>query len=95
MVGGGGDVTVRAKYFAGGALPGAPVNWYVTATQTSFTPPNRDDYTFGQWVPWWGYRSWYASEDDEDAVPAASRRGITRARPTHSASTCCTWTSCR
>ncbi|HEU4766345.1 MAG TPA: alpha-2-macroglobulin family protein, partial [Pyrinomonadaceae bacterium] len=20
---------------------------------TQFTPPNRDDYTFGEWVPWW------------------------------------------
>ena len=64
LVGAGGDVTVSAKYFAGGALPGAPVNWYVTANQTSFTPPNRDDYTFGQWEPWWGYRSWYADDDD-------------------------------
>jgi uncharacterized protein YfaS (alpha-2-macroglobulin family) len=65
LVGGGGDVTVDAKYFAGGALPGAPVNWYVTATQTSFTPPNRDDYTFGEWTPWWGYRGWY---DDDGRV---------------------------
>jgi len=36
-----GDVTVNAKYYSGGPLPGAPVNWYVTASQTSFTPPNR------------------------------------------------------
>ncbi|HEY5928057.1 MAG TPA: DUF6049 family protein, partial [Kofleriaceae bacterium] len=62
IIGGGGDVTVDAKYFAGGALPGAPVNWYVTANQTSFTPPNRDDYVFGSWEPWWGYRAWY--DDD-------------------------------
>ncbi len=56
LVGGEGDVIVSAKYYAGGALPGAPVNWNVTATPTTFTPPNRDDYTFGSWVPWWGYR---------------------------------------
>jgi uncharacterized protein YfaS (alpha-2-macroglobulin family) len=54
LVGGGGDVTVRAKYFAGGPLAGAPVAWTVTAAQTSFTPPSRDDYVFGIWQPWWG-----------------------------------------
>ena len=54
LVGGGGDVTVNAKYFAGGPLAGAPVSWNVTATQTSFTPPGHDDYVFGAWVPWWG-----------------------------------------
>ena len=57
LVGGAGDVTVDAKYFAGGPLPGAPVNWYVTASQTNYTPPNRDDYVFGAWEPWWGYHS--------------------------------------
>lgn len=63
LVGSGGDITVDAKYFAGGALPGAPVNWFVTANQTSYTPPNRDDFVFGSWEPWWGYRAWY---DDVD-----------------------------
>ncbi len=55
LVGGGGDVTVSAKYYSGGPLPGAPVSWYVTSSRTSFTPPGRDDYIFGSWVPWWGY----------------------------------------
>jgi uncharacterized protein YfaS (alpha-2-macroglobulin family) len=64
VIGGGGDITVDAKYFAGGALPGAPVNWYLTANQTSFTPPNRDEYVFGEWQPWWGYRGWF-----EDTYP--------------------------
>jgi hypothetical protein len=67
VVGGGGDVIVSAKYFAGGPLPGAQVNWYVTASQTTFTPPNRDDYVFGQWRPWWGYRGWYEDEAAGDA----------------------------
>ncbi|MCX5746092.1 MAG: MG2 domain-containing protein [Proteobacteria bacterium] len=53
LVGQGGDVTVSAKYYAGGGLPGAPVVWNATATSTSFTPPNRDDYSFGTWSPWW------------------------------------------
>ena len=64
LVGGSGDVTVNASYYAGGPLPGAPVNWYVTANQTSFTPPNRDDYVFGSWEPWWGHRG---GGDDEES----------------------------
>jgi uncharacterized protein YfaS (alpha-2-macroglobulin family) len=63
VVGSGGDVTVDAKYYSGGPLPGADVGWGVTAEQTSFTPPNRENYVFGQWTPWWGYRGWY--EDSE------------------------------
>ncbi|HWU87497.1 MAG TPA: Ig-like domain-containing protein, partial [Kofleriaceae bacterium] len=62
VVGGGGDVTVSAKYYAGGPLPGAPVSWQVTASQTSFTPPNRDDYIFGAWEPWWGYHAFGGDE---------------------------------
>ena len=62
VVGSSGDVTVNAKYYAGGPLPGAPVNWYVTASETSFTPPNRDDFVFGSWEPWWGYRAWDEEE---------------------------------
>ncbi|MGN6109745.1 MAG: Ig-like domain-containing protein, partial [Kofleriaceae bacterium] len=56
LVGGSGDVTVAAKYYAGGPLPGADVRWLVQAQPTTFTPPNRDDYVFGEWLPWWGYR---------------------------------------
>ncbi|MBK8150951.1 MAG: hypothetical protein IPK58_22805 [Acidobacteria bacterium] len=44
---------VEAKYYAGGGLGNAETNWTVTATPTSYTPPNREDYTFGTWVPWW------------------------------------------
>jgi len=94
LVGGTGDVTVTAKYFAGGPLPGAPVNWYVTASATNYTPPNRDDYIFGSWEPWWGYRSMY----DEGAATAGTshpRRGSTSARPDATARTRCTSTSCR
>lgn len=56
FVGGTANVTVSAKYYAGGALPDADVNWQVTSTPGSFTPPNRSDFTFGEWTPWWGYR---------------------------------------
>ncbi|HJU55233.1 MAG TPA: MG2 domain-containing protein, partial [Pyrinomonadaceae bacterium] len=50
------ETTVSASYYAGGGLPNAEVNWRVTSQPTVFTPPNRQDFTFGEWVPWW--RSW-------------------------------------
>ncbi|MBX3243465.1 MAG: hypothetical protein KF685_03225 [Acidobacteria bacterium] len=53
FVGGQADLSVEAKYYAGGGLANAEANWTVTATPTSYTPPNRGDYTFGTWVPWW------------------------------------------
>jgi len=53
FVGGSAMLTVEAKYYAGGGLANAETNWTVTATPTNYTPPNRDDYVFGVWVPWW------------------------------------------
>ena len=53
FVGGKADLSVEAKYYAGGGLANAETNWTVTATPTNYTPPNRDDFTFGTWVPWW------------------------------------------
>ncbi len=50
------ETTVTAAYYAGGGLPNAEVNWRVTSQPTVYTPPNRQDFTFGEWVPWW--RSW-------------------------------------
>jgi uncharacterized protein YfaS (alpha-2-macroglobulin family) len=53
FVGGHAMLSVDAKYYAGGGLANAETNWTVTATPTNYTPPNRDDFTFGTWVPWW------------------------------------------
>jgi uncharacterized protein YfaS (alpha-2-macroglobulin family) len=47
------DTSVTASYYAGGGLPNAEVSWRVTSTPTNFTPPNRGDFTFGEWIPWW------------------------------------------
>jgi uncharacterized protein YfaS (alpha-2-macroglobulin family) len=47
------NVSVEAKYFAGGGLANAETNWTVTANPTNYTPPNRSDFTFGTWIPWW------------------------------------------
>lgn len=55
IVGESATVSVAAKYYAGGGLAGAPVQWNVSSTPTSFTPPGRWDYSFGTWVPWWGW----------------------------------------
>ncbi|MDQ3321734.1 MAG: MG2 domain-containing protein, partial [Acidobacteriota bacterium] len=46
-------VSVTANYFAGGDLANAETNWTVTSSPTNYTPPNRDDFTFGKWFPWW------------------------------------------
>ena len=53
FVGDGADLSLSAAYYAGGGLPDAPVDWNVIATTAQFTPPNRSDYIFGKWVPWW------------------------------------------
>ncbi|HQJ51548.1 MAG TPA: alpha-2-macroglobulin family protein [Anaerolineae bacterium] len=45
--------TVEAKYYAGGALPNAEVTWLVTSQESTYRPPNWDEFEFGVWVPWW------------------------------------------
>lgn len=54
VVGGSAEVSVRATYFAGGALPGAPVTWRVRSSPASFTPPGWGSWRFGMdpWA-WW------------------------------------------
>jgi uncharacterized protein YfaS (alpha-2-macroglobulin family) len=47
------NVSVMANYFAGGGLANTEVEWSVSSAPTNFTPPNRSDYTFGKWIPWW------------------------------------------
>ncbi|MDI7266770.1 MAG: alpha-2-macroglobulin family protein, partial [Myxococcota bacterium] len=47
------DVTVTASYYAGGGLPNADLTWRVTSRPGRFTPPGRDDFSFGSWTPWW------------------------------------------
>ncbi len=47
FLGGHADVTATAKYYGGGPLAGAEVKWTVTAKPGRFTPPGRDEYSFG------------------------------------------------
>lgn len=50
-------VTTQARYYAGGALPGAEVHWQLSAQAGHFEPPNCDGYSFGRQLPWW-MRGW-------------------------------------
>ena len=52
---------MEAKYFAGGPLPNAEVNWLVGTTPTNYSPPGWSDFTFGIWQPWWWYYIDYES----------------------------------
>jgi uncharacterized protein YfaS (alpha-2-macroglobulin family) len=53
LVGQRASVEMKASYYAGGGLAGADVSWRVTSAEATFTPPNRDDFIFGVWRPWW------------------------------------------
>ncbi|MBK5222195.1 MAG: hypothetical protein JJE52_04835 [Acidimicrobiia bacterium] len=46
-------MAVTAEYFAGGALPDAPVTWTVTTRPGTYSPPGWDRFDFGIWTPWW------------------------------------------
>lgn len=46
-------VEATAAYYGGGPLGGAEVNWAVSGSPSSYSPPGHDDFQFGRWVPWW------------------------------------------
>lgn len=48
-------LAVEAKYYAGGPLPNAGVEWRVNTQPTNYQPPNWPDFSFGMWTPWWMY----------------------------------------
>ena len=79
LVGTSANVAVTANYFAGGGLANADVNWTVRAVPTNYTPPNRGDFIFGKWIPWWyfGDRSDYANQTVQNF------KGITDASGKH------------
>ena len=71
FVGESATVAVEAKYFAGGPLPNAEVNWLVSSTPTNYSPPNWPDFTFGIWEPWW----WFYHDFDRrrNGIPELQR----------------------
>jgi hypothetical protein len=52
VVGGSAEMSVRASYFAGGALPGAPVTWNVRSEAAAYTPPGWGQWRFGVQDAW-------------------------------------------
>lgn len=84
FVGNSANVSVEAKYYAGGGLANADANWTVTATPTSYTPPNRGDFTFGTWTPWWIYRDYdYGYGGYRPGGTSQSFKGVTDASGKH------------
>ncbi|MDO8364468.1 MAG: alpha-2-macroglobulin family protein [Actinomycetota bacterium] len=62
-------VAATGTYYAGGPLVQSAVDWLVTTTTATYSPPGWDDFTFGIWQPWWygdlftdGYSPSYASD---------------------------------
>lgn len=56
VIGGHALVTTAARYFAGGSLAGADVNWEVATAPATFAPPGHEGWTFGDRPPWWMWR---------------------------------------
>ncbi len=71
VIGDSANVEVEAKYFSGGGLANAKAHWLVSPKVTNYTPPNRGDYVFGKWVPWW------RDFDDGDSVEDQVFNGTT------------------
>ena len=46
-------VEATAAYYGGGPLGGAAVDWSVSGSPSSYSPPGHDDFQFGRWTPWW------------------------------------------
>ena len=60
---------VDATYFSGGPLPNAEVTWTVTTRQSSYSPPNWSEFTFGVWRPWWYFGDYFGDYDEPSAAP--------------------------
>ncbi|HVF45982.1 MAG TPA: MG2 domain-containing protein, partial [Pyrinomonadaceae bacterium] len=82
FVGGHAMLSVEAKYYAGGGLANAETNWTVTANAANYTPPNRDDFTFGTWTPWWRFSD-YGGRGGYYGGSSQSFKGVTDAGGKH------------
>ena len=60
-------VAALAQYFSGGVLADAPTAWQVTTSQTTYTPPNWSQFTFGVSQPYWF---------DNNFGPVDARQGL-------------------
>lgn len=74
-------VAGTGAYYAGGALPGAPVRWDVNATQASWRPAGWDGFHFGANPPgWWCWGPW---RPWTPPAPGVMHAGATDAMGTH------------
>ncbi|UJR17435.1 hypothetical protein I4U23_004330 [Adineta vaga] len=70
------------KLFAGGFLNDANVRWLINGKTTTYTPPNRSDYTFGRAKPFFCW--FYDSNNNNDIMyPDKYFEGKTDSRGTH------------
>src|SRR6185503_19496644 len=74
------DISVAANYFAGGPLADAEVKWQVKSEPTDFTPPNRSDFTFGKWIPWWTDSEDYDEQNEDELEGRTDATGRHRLR---------------
>lgn len=49
------EASITASYYTGESLLGAPVQWHVSTSPGSYSPPNHGDFTFGTYRPFWWY----------------------------------------
>ncbi|MFH1132103.1 MAG: MG2 domain-containing protein, partial [Pseudomonadota bacterium] len=77
LIGSYADLSMIAKYYAGGGLPDSGVKWQVAASKGHFVPPNRDEFTFVGWRP-----SWLLSTSEVRST-SAKFEGKTDNRGTH------------
>ena len=79
FVGESATVAVEAKYYAGGPLPNAEVDWLISSTPTNYNPPNWPDFTFGIWQPWW----WFDRGPIDGETEYQNFNGLTDATGNH------------
>ncbi len=73
--------TLEAHYLSGGGLRNRPVSWNVLATQTSFDPPQLDEYTFSDNDdPWYCFDCWRYPGYQSPAQPLMQGGGTTDER---------------
>jgi hypothetical protein len=78
LVGGDATATVSAKYYAGGALPNAEVQWVVSSSPGFYQPPGNDGWSFGKVDPWWCFwRHWGPWKPDPANEPRSSNFAAT------------------
>ncbi|MBK6695821.1 MAG: Ig-like domain-containing protein [Myxococcales bacterium] len=86
VVGGFATARASAKYFAGGGLQSATVDWNVAREEATFEPPNRKEYQFGQSRPTFrsAFGDWgRTTRPHGSSAPRAVHKGHTGADGAH------------